>query len=625
MKNSNNILERTRAGLIITDLKGKIISLGGNVEDIVGKSYYKKFIESKNKFNFGLQTSGLLNSGKHSINWKYNLTFDDHSILLNINSYPVYNDKGVVCEILNIFNGIPENKNIEDTLKSSSKNIESVLYSISPDGKYFYYITEAVIKLFGYTPSEIMKSSKLILKQVVSRDFSIYKKFIRNLINGKPSIAEYEVIDKWGKSHFLRNSGFPVIENEQVIRVDGIVNDITKEKKIQADLEKSEEKFRILIETANDLIFTLDSHGYFLDVNSYGALSLGYKPEEMKNKHFLEFIQEDNKAEIAIAFQKILKTEKINSFESTFIDKFGNSVVFEIQGRPTKLNSVITGMLGIGRDITQRLKDEKKLKELNTKLIEANRIISIERDRAKQQVSVLEEVNKLKSEFISNISHELRTPLASIVGFSETISLDPDMTKEMITEFNNIILSEGKRLAKLINDLLDFAKMEGRKIELYKTEFDVVDLIQTIVKSYSKATFEKGLTIDTEIPEYEIMIYADKERINQVYNHIVGNSIKFTNPGGRIKIIAQDFQNEFEVIISDTGIGIPEQDITNIFNKFFKTDIHAFQSGSGIGIGLGLVKQIVDLHKGMITVQSEVKKGTTFVIKFPKNKNNRVR
>ncbi|MGE5680539.1 MAG: ATP-binding protein [Bacillota bacterium] len=387
--------------------------------------------------------------------------------------------------------------------------------------------------------------------------------------------------------------------------------------KMRDDLAHSEEKFQLLIETANDLIFNLDYYGYFLTVNNYGALALGYKPGEMTGRHFLEFVDDENKTEIAMAFQQILMSDKVISFEVAFRDKFGKKIVFEIQGRPTKVKDAISGLLGIGRDITQRRIDEEKLRELNSKLIEANRLVSIERDRARQQVSVLEELNRLKNEFISNISHELRTPLASIVGFSETIISDPEMPKEMVLEFSSIIMNEGKRLAKLINDVLDFAKMEAGEVAVFKAEFDVVQLLNEIIQSFGETASEKGITITADIPVVNISLNADRERIGQVYQHLISNAIKFTNPGGRITIIAENFTKEFEVIVSDTGMGIPEKDLPNIFQKFYKASRPGTQI-PGIGIGLGLVKQIVDLHKGLITVQSELNKGTTFIVKLPK-------
>lgn len=519
----------------------------------------------------------------------------------------------LIQELRDKIGSLPE----EDYLRDATQNIESILYSSNTDGSEYFFITDAVKRLLGFTSSDIIHNPRIMMRRINRVDFPRFKQFTRELMQGKPSVAEYRFRDKNDVEHHLRNSGFPVVKDGKVIRVDGVIYDITRERSIQEELEKSEERFRLLIETANDLIFNLDHYGYFLTVNNYGALALGYKPEEMSGRHFLEFIHEDHKSGVALAFQKILKSTTVISFDVTFQDKYGRSIIFEVQGRPTKISGSITGMLGIGRDITQRRRDEEKLRELNSKLIEANRLVSIERDRARQQVSILEEVNKLKNEFISNISHELRTPLASIVGFAESIMSDTEMPREMVLEFTNIILSEGKRLAKVINDLLDFAKMEGGKIDINKTEFDIVALIRKIVSDTEKSASEKGITLTSDIPAGPIELYADRERIEQVYSHLISNAIKFTDKGGRITVIVQDFRQELEVIISDTGIGIPEKDLPKVFEKFYKAASTGTQI-PGIGLGLGLVKHIVDMHKGFISVQSEVSRGTTFVVKLPK-------
>lgn len=625
------IVTEADMGLTILDREGHILFINRQ-----GKELLRMSDEELRTFPFGLgnthfcDESGkplelqdfpfmeVLRTGKSILDKTLRLSGQNGFMAwLNVNTMPIRNESAEITEVLSIFIDVTEFRNIEEYLKDTTRNIESVLYSVDKDARSYFFITDAVRKLFGFTPEEVINNPRSIVRNILPEDLRRFKNFVKTVREGTPSVIEMQVRDIWGNIHHIRNSGFPVVEQGQVARIDGIISDITKEKEIRHELEISEERFRLLIETANDLIFNLDSYGYFVNVNSYGALALGYKPEEMTGKHFLEFINEEYKAEIAIAFQQILKSDKVISFEAAFVDKFGKDIIFEIQGRPTKSNGGLNGMLGIGRDITQRRKDEEKLRELNTKLIEANRLISIERDRAKQQVSVLEELNKLKNGFISGISHELRTPLASIVGFSETITSDADMPREMVLEFANIILSEGKRLAKLINDLLDFAKLEGGKIEISKSEFDVIKMLGETVEALRVEAEAKGITLTADLPDIVLNLYADKERIAQVYQHLISNAIKFTEKGGRIMIIAQNFMKEFEVIVSDTGIGIPYKDQPNLFQKFYKT-VNSGTQSSGIGIGLGLVKQIVDLHKGLISVQSEVNKGTTFIVKLPK-------
>ncbi len=519
--------------------------------------------------------------------------------------------------VITSFEDISKEKETEDWLKLTTENIDAILYATGPVNNDFIYVSNAVEKLFGFTPEEIYNNKLAFVKKIYPEYFQYFKFFIDELKSGKSSIVEYKFKDKFGHERFVRHTGTPVVKSGKIEKIVGVIHDITEEKEILEKLEKSEERFRLLIDTANDFIFTLDNYGYFLTVNKSGAKSLGFVQSEIVGKHFLETISEKNKPEVAFAFQKILTSEKITSFEAAFVDKFGKNVMFEIQASPMILENKIDGILAIGRDITKRRKDEKKLKELNAKLIEANRINAIERDRAKHQISVLEELNKLKNEFISNVSHELRTPLASIVGFAETISSDNSLTRENINEFNDIIIMEGKRLAKFINDLLDFSKVETDKDSMNFEFIDITPVIKTVAENFRNQSEQKKITLTTEIPEAEIIINGDKERLINAFGKIIDNSIKFTNQNGRVTIIVQDFLNEVEIIINDTGIGIPENDLPNIFDKFKKAN----QKGNqlpGAGLGLTIVKQTIDAHKGLIQVKSEVRKGTTFIVKLPK-------
>jgi len=535
-----------------------------------------------------------------------------------VNSIVSLDENGEVEKVINSFWDITALAEAEEVVKETTKNIESILYSTGPDASNFYFISDAVKKMFGYSPEDIYNKRVSFLRKIYPQYLKNMREFINNLREGKRSFVEYKFIDSEGVERMVRHTGVPIIKEGDVVRIVGVIYDITDERRIVEELEKSEEKFRILIETANDLIFSLDSYGYFKMVNKSGALSLGYSSEDMLGRHFLEFIDEDNKSEIAVAFQNILSSEEVTNFEASFIDKYGSKLIFDIQARPTKKDEIITGMIAIGRDITERRKDETKLKDLNAKLIEANRINQIERDRAKHQISVLEELNKLKNEFISNVSHELRTPLASIVGFAETMASDEDLPRDAIKEFNSIILTEGKRLAKFINEVLDFSKLETDKNALDISKFDIVPVLLDLYESHKEQAEEKGLTFSKEIPEAEIILNGDKTRIANSIARLLSNAIKFTNKGGRVTVIVQDFLKEVEIIISDTGVGIAEKEIPNLFQKFKKVSRPGTQL-PGAGFGLVTVKQIVDLHKGLIQVKSEVNKGTAFIIRLPKN------
>ena len=381
--------------------------------------------------------------------------------------------------------------------------------------------------------------------------------------------------------------------------------------------QASDEKFDLVLEASEDLIFILDSKGCFKIINNNGAAALDYTPKDLTGRHFWEFADPKSDMEIANSFQAILDSGELTTFEVTLTSKFGKEVIFQITARVLKEKNKVTGLLGVGKNITKARHDEEKVKELTTKLLEAKRLISIERNRVNQRRTILDELNKLKNEFISNISHEMRTPLASIIGFSETILSDPDMSQETQNEFNNLILTEGKRLANLINDVLDLTKIEGDGIILNRSNFDIVGLLKSVVEENKLLLKEKKLVLTFDVPVEEIIINGDEERLSQVFDCLIKNAIKFTGEEGRITVSSQSLYKEFEIIISDTGVGIPEKDLPNIFQKFYRVSRPGNEI-PGTGLGLVFVKQIVDLHKGLITVDSEVNKGTSFVIKLPR-------
>ncbi|MCH6574755.1 MAG: PAS domain S-box protein, partial [Bacteroidetes bacterium] len=390
--------------------------------------------------------------------------------------------------------------------------------------------------------------------------------------------------------------------------------------KVDADtiVKNWEENFKNLLLISNDLIFILDKEGCFLKVNDSGALLLDYTERELLGKHFLELVPADKNIEVSEAISKMLQSDKVINFTTNLKTKLDRLRSFEITGRTIMRDGKVIGMLGIGNDVSKMKKYEDELIKLKPKLTEAKRLISLERARLWQQSSLIEELDRLKSEFVSNISHEFRTPLASIIGFSETIVSDPDLPEEMKWEFNKVILNEGKRLAKLINDVLDISNIEGGKIILNKISFDLVEMLKEVVERNRESALKKRIVLEFEHPKHQILIEADKEKIGQSFEALINNAIKFTNEDGRVKVIANNLFKEVEIIISDTGIGIPEKDLPYIFQKFYRVSRPGTEI-PGTGIGLVFVKQMIDLHKGMISVQSEIGNGTTFIVKFLKS------
>jgi PAS domain S-box-containing protein len=390
--------------------------------------------------------------------------------------------------------------------------------------------------------------------------------------------------------------------------------DFQQDRKI---FDEWEDKFNLLVNTSPDLIFLLDNSGKFILINDAVKKYLDYLPEELKGKYFLDFINKEDSPLVNLSLNKVLIDKKQVKFNTSFLTKYGQNFPFELSCNTIYNKNKILGMLGVGRDLSDKQRYETELQKLKPKLTEVNRLLKIERARTSPQKSVVEELNRLKYDFISGISHEFRTTLASIIGFSETIVSDPDLAESMKEEFIRVIMSEGKRLAKLINYFLDASNTDENLVVINKTNLALVRLIQEAINANKELASYKNIKINFEHPEEEVFVEADKESLYQVVNALINNAVRFTDELGRVKIIVNNFVREVEIIISDTGIGIPEVDQPYIFQRFFKVSRRVSDIPS-IGVGLVFVKQIIDLHKGLITVQSEAGSGTTFLVKLPK-------
>lgn len=382
-------------------------------------------------------------------------------------------------------------------------------------------------------------------------------------------------------------------------------------------LGKWKDLFENLSDISRDLMFILNEKGEIIFVNTFGVSELEYHKDELIGKHLIDLIDPSDQLLVNSSISLAIKND-YTLFEAFLVDKYENTHKYQFSIKAVKKNDKIIGLLGIAKNVTYLRKLENELNNLKPKLTEANRLITLERTRSINQKMMLEELNSMKSEFVSNISHELRTPIASIVGFSETIASDPNMPEEMKQEFNMIILNEGKRLAKLINDVLDISRMETGRMILNKSKVNLNKLLKDVITHEKAAAEEKGLIITLETPPEEIIAEIDEERFSQALHALMENAIKFSSKNGRIKVILNNLYREVEIIISDTGVGIPEKDLPYLFQKFYRVN-RPDSDLPGAGMGLVFVKQIVDLHKGLINIQSEPNKGTTILIKLLKN------
>lgn len=227
----------------------------------------------------------------------------------------------------------------------------------------------------------------------------------------------------------------------------------------------------------------------------------------------------------------------------------------------------------------------------------------------------LNQLEKMRQEFISNVSHEIQSPLTSIQGFAEALQND-DLSHEKRQHFLTIIKVEATRLSRVSENLLQLASLEASQLAFSPKVYRLDKQIRDLILSCEPQWVEKSLELDVSLDD--ITIHADEDLLSQVWINLISNSIKFTPNGGCIHITLSQKKNTIHCKINDTGIGISEQAQAHIFERFYKVDqsrTHATNSGSGLG--LSIVKKIIELHRGAIRVQSIPEQGTTFTISLP--------
>ena len=234
-------------------------------------------------------------------------------------------------------------------------------------------------------------------------------------------------------------------------------------------------------------------------------------------------------------------------------------------------------------------------------------------DAINSMAEELKQADKIKNDFISSVSHELRTPLTAIKGWGETAKMSLGSDEELVERGLDVVLNEAERLSNLVEELLDFSRMQSGRLTVNTRPIDIIEIVSVATDMYTELAKKQGLEISFSKPEQQIKVLGDPDRLKQVFINIIDNAVKYTEKGGLILVTTESEEGCVKITIKDTGVGIPAQDIDRVKEKFFKSN----KSVRGSGIGLAVADEIMKQHNGLLFLESTEGVGTTVTVVFP--------
>jgi two-component system phosphate regulon sensor histidine kinase PhoR len=232
-------------------------------------------------------------------------------------------------------------------------------------------------------------------------------------------------------------------------------------------------------------------------------------------------------------------------------------------------------------------------------------------------VTQLRQADEVRRDFVANVSHELRTPLSILRGYIETLLDDPDTSAPELARVLEVMKKHSDRLGVLVDDLLTLAQLESASPNLQLSDVRLSELFAAIIRDWARKFAEKKLSIDVGVAPDLPLIQADETRLQEILYNLLDNALKYTPPGGKIRLQAQRVGHEIALSVSDSGVGIPEADLPRIFERFYRADKARSRELGGTGLGLSIVKHIAQLHGGRVEAESEPERGTTIRVLLP--------
>ena len=468
------------------------------------------------------------------------------------------------------------------------------------DGNLKFVNTKAV-ELTGYAQEKILDIPFVELVFPEDREM-VEETYIRQ-VEGEELLNThtFRMLKKNGEPFWVEVNGKAVVWGGRPGLL-VFMQDISERKWMQDALRESEARFRDIAESMSDWIWEVNRNGVYVYCSVKAEHILGYSRVEVIGKTPFDFMPPDERERIRSAISDIVKEKRaIRNLENWNLTKDGRLVCLLTNGAPIlDENDKLIGYRGVYSDITERKQAERKLAETNRQLekaIEKTNEMAMEADMA----------NQAKSEFLANMSHEIRTPMNAVLGFGDML-LDTSLNEEQ-TDYVGTIKRSGESLLSLINDILDFSKIEAGQLDFEEIDFDpellAYDVCQLIRPRIGSKSIEVLCRIGDNLPS---MVRGDPTRYRQVLINLMGNAPKFTESGEIALTLDVDDEEQDRIKlharIRDTGIGIPKDKLSAIFEPFKQADGSTTRKYGGTGLGLSICKKISDLMGGEVWAES---------------------
>ena len=529
--------------------------------------------------------------GEHVRVMDMELRRPDRLIVVDCAAAPIEGPDGKIAGAVATFSDVTETARVERAYRMLVDNVPVGFYSVTVDGT-FLLVNPALRAMLGYQPQEAL--GNLENDHVKRQEHLVFHRALEE----RGEVRGFETT--WRRRdgtalHVSLNATTSRDENNAVVSYEGTVEDITNRKHAQEEVRETRERYRQLVENANDIIYRCDAHGNFTYVNPTVRKILGYTEQELIGKHFLDLIAPEHR-ELAEAFYRVqFQTKTPNTyFEFPVIAKNGATVWMGQNVQTVVTGQWILGFQAVSRDISERKRMESELAKARDEALESARV---------------------KSEFLANMSHEIRTPMNGVIGMTDILlgtRLTPEQKESAIT-----IRHSAEALLTLVDDILDLSKIEAGKLEIKSTDFDLDELVDNITDVFAERVAAKGLKFRAIIyPNVHRHLHGDALRLRQVLLNLVGNAVKFTESGEVSLSVMQDAgsgeDTELWFLVNDTGIGITQADQERLFTPFTQADGSTTRRFGGTGLGLAISRQLVDMMGGRIGVASVPAEGSTF-------------